>query len=148
LDWAIQNHCSLIISAAGISSYEDDSGAGNAGEIALDSQIVYAAASSGSAAKRATEKGFLLLKNGWIGGIPTTLLNEASIAEMDVIVLLVNTVTDVPDFHASAIVSSAVAKIIPRLSCDIESLTLEAQSVESKMKQVRNGRNGAMSIYK
>lgn len=72
----------------------------------------------------ATEMGFVLLKNGWIEGIPATLLNEYSIAGTDVIVLLVNTATDVPDFRTSAIISSAVTKLIPILTCNMDSLTL------------------------
>jgi predicted ATP-grasp superfamily ATP-dependent carboligase len=61
---------------------------------------------------------------------------------MDVIVLLVNTFKDVPDFRASALISSAVTKLVPALYCDIGSLMSEAQVIENKMKQIRNGRMG------
>jgi predicted ATP-grasp superfamily ATP-dependent carboligase len=88
------------------------------------------------------------LKSGWIEGIPVTLLNEGTIAGINVIVLLVNTNTDVPDFHASTIISSAVTKQIPGLTCNMDSLTVETQSVENKMKHARDGRSGTMSIYK
>jgi uncharacterized protein len=148
LDWSVEKECGLIISAAGISNVEDDSGRTNYGEVDKDSQTIYAVASSQSAAKMATEKGFVLLKSGWIEGIPATLLNEGTIAGINVIVLLVNTNTDVPDFHASTLISSAVTKLIPGLTCDMDSLTVEAQSVENKMKQVRDGRSATMSIYK
>jgi predicted ATP-grasp superfamily ATP-dependent carboligase len=139
---------SLIISAAGISNVEDDSGSTNYGDVNKDSRTIYAVASSQSAAKMAPEKGFVLLKSGWIEGIPVTLLNEGTIAGINVIVLLVNTNTDVPDFHASTIISSTVTKQIPGLTCNMDSLTVETQSVENKMKHARDGRSGTMSIYK
>jgi predicted ATP-grasp superfamily ATP-dependent carboligase len=81
-------------------------------------------------------------------GNPATLLNEGSIVGMDVIVLMVNTIIDVPDFRASALISNAVTKLVPGLHCDIASLMVEAQIIENKMKQVRNEHNGSMSIYK
>ena len=59
---------------------------------------------------------------------------------------MVNTLKDVPDYRASAQISNAVTKLVPDLFCDIGLLMLEAQVIENKMKQVRNGRNGFMSM--
>ena len=53
-----------------------------------------------------------------------------------------------PDYRASAQISNAVTKLVPDLFCDIGLLMLEAQVIENKMKQVRNGRNGFMSMYR
>jgi predicted ATP-grasp superfamily ATP-dependent carboligase len=46
---------------------------------------------------------------------------------------------DAPDFRASALVSNAVTKLVPGLSCDIASLLGEAETVENKIKQIRDG---------
>ena len=90
-------------------------------------------------AKIAKANDFIQLQNGTIGGIPATLLNEGSLVGLDVIVLLVKTVPDVPDFRASALISSAVTKLVPGLYCDIKSLLGEAETVENKIKQIRDG---------
>jgi predicted ATP-grasp superfamily ATP-dependent carboligase len=109
---------------------------------------VYVATSTQSDAKVAKENGFLLLKSGWVGAIPLNLPYEGFIAGVDVIVLLVNTLKDVPDYRSSALISTAVTTIVPELYCDVGSLMFKAQVVENKMKQFRNGHNGSLSIYK
>ena len=148
LNWAIQNECKMKVSRAGILSHEQDARNAKDTSVIPNEHRVYAATSTHSATKIAKENDFVPLKSGWIGGIPPTLLNEGSIIRMDVIVLMVNTIIEVPDFRASALISNAVTKLVPGLHCDIASLMVEAQIIENKMKQVRNGHNGSMSIYK
>ena len=65
------------------------------------------------------------------------LLNEGALTNLDVIVFLVNVLRDVPDFRAAALVSEAVSRIVPNLSCDIGALMVEAQIIENRMKNVR-----------
>jgi uncharacterized protein len=65
------------------------------------------------------------------------LLNEGALTNLDVIVFLVNVLRDVPDFRAAALVSEAVSRIVPNLSCDIGALMVEAQIIENKMQNVR-----------
>jgi len=137
LDWAIHNECKMIISAAGILSTKQDK-AKNASVIP-DEQVIFAVASTPSAARIAKENNFIPLQSVTIGGIPAILLNEASMVGLDVIVLMVNTIPDVPDFRASALISNAVTKLGPGLYCDIASLLGEAETVENKMKQIRDG---------
>jgi len=148
LNWAVQNECKMIISGSGILSRKQDAGKNKDTSVIPDEQPVYAVASTPSAAKTAKENSFVQLKSGWVGGIPATLLNEGSIVGMDVIVLMAYTIIDVPDFRASALISNAVTKLVPGLHCDIGSLMVEAQVIENKMKQVRDGHNGSLDIYK
>ncbi len=136
LEWAMQNECKLIISAAGILGPKQNSGE-NASTIS--EQSIFAVTSSPSAARIAKANNFIQLQSGTIGGIPATLLNEGSLLGLDVIVLLVNTMPDAPDFRASALISNAVTKLVPGLSCDIASLLGEAETVENKIKQIRDG---------
>lgn len=133
LNWTLQNKCKMIISAVGITS-KQDSGKENA----YDEQPVFAIASTTSAAKIIQENGFTQLLTGTIGGIPATLLNEGSLLGLDVIVLVVNTILDAPDFRAAAIISNAISKLVPGLSCDIGSLIVQAQVVENEVKQIRD----------
>jgi predicted ATP-grasp superfamily ATP-dependent carboligase len=63
-----------------------------------------------------------------------------------VIVLLVNAVPDVPDFRASALISSAVTKLVPDLYCDIASLLGEIETAENKIKQIRDGHKARITV--
>ena len=63
--------------------------------------------------------------------------NEGALTNLDVIVFLVNVLRDVPDFRAAALVSEAVSRIVPNLSCYIGALMVEAQIIENRMKNVR-----------
>jgi predicted ATP-grasp superfamily ATP-dependent carboligase len=144
----MQNECKIIVSGAGILSHEQDARNAKDTSVIPNEHRVYAATSTHSAAKIVKENDFVPLKSGWRRGIPPTLLNEGSIVGMDVMVLMVNTIIDVPDFRASALISNAVTKLVLGLHCDIASLMVDAQIIENKMKQVRNGHNGSMIIYK
>ena len=66
------------------------------------------------------------------------MLNEGTLRNLDVIVFLVNTLKDTPDFRAATIVSEAISRLVPNLSCDIGSLLIEAELVGNKIKNVRD----------
>ena len=166
LNWTRENECRLIISAQGILSSSSSStprsprtGNGNKEDseqeysdeddttksttpIALPPPLpteIYAVTSTESSAKQIMEHGnyFTHLRGGTVTGIPAILLNEGALTNLDVIVFLVNVVPKVPDFRAAAVVSEAVSRIIPNLSCDIGTLMVDAQIIENRMKSVR-----------
>ena len=166
LKWTRENECKLIISAQGILSSSSSStprsprtGNGNKEDseqeysdeddttksttpIALPPPLpteIYAVTSTESSAKQIMEHGnyFTHLRGGTVTGIPAILLNEGALTNLDVIVFLVNVVPKVPDFRAAAVVSEAVSRIIPNLSCDIGALMVDAQIIENRMKSVR-----------
>jgi len=166
LNWTRENECRLIISAQGILSSSSSStprsprtGNGNKEDseqeysdeddttksttpIALPPPLpteIYAVTSTESSAKQIMEHGnyFTHLRGGTVTGIPAILLNEGALTNLDVIVFLVNVVPKVPDFRAAAVVSEAVSRIIPNLSCDIGALMVDAQIIENRMKSVR-----------
>ncbi len=164
LEWTRENDCKLIISAQGIqltpslATPQDDKLRGNESQNKDDSiknnqngllestapyplpTDSYAVTSTDSAAQLIAGHGryFSHLRSGTITGIPAILLNEGALTNLDVIVFLVNALPDIPDFRAAAAVSEAVSKIVPNLSCDIESLMIEAQLIETRMKNVRD----------
>ena len=166
LKWTRENECKLIISAQGVLSSSSSStprsprtGNGNKEDseqeysdeddttksttpIALPPPLpteIYAVTSTESSAKQIMEHGnyFTHLRGGTVTGIPAILLNEGALTNLDVIVFLVNVVPKVPDFRAAAVVSEAVSRIIPNLSCDIGALMVDAQIIENRMKSVR-----------
>ena len=166
LKWTRENECKLIISAQGVLSSSSSStprsprtGNGNkedSGQEYSDEDDItkstttiahppplpteiYAVTSTESSAKQIMEHGnyFTHLRGGTVTGIPAILLNEGALTNLDVIVFLVNVVPKVPDFRAAAVVSEAVSRIIPNLSCDIGTLMVDAQIIENRMKSVR-----------
>ncbi len=143
LNWALENECKMIISASGLVTSEspDVKGQGVA-----DVQPIFAVASTPSSLEIIKDHGFVPLRAGSIRGIPAALLNEGSLTGQDVIVLLANIMTDAPDFRAAALISTAVTKLVPGLSCDIAALDREAQEIETKMKQIREDYHN-MSSY-
>jgi uncharacterized protein len=166
LKWATENECRLIISAEGIvssssASHEDgESGTNSDGgdkyynrekskkdskDILINKNTskpeeVFAVSSTLSAAKIIKEYAnyFTHLRSGSVTGIPAILLNEGTLRNLDVIVFLVNVLKDTPDFRAAAVLSEAVSRLIPNLSCDIGSLLLEAELVRNKIKAIRD----------
>ena len=141
----------MIISAAGIPNISNDSNqssdATNAGHITAItddehslSQLL-AVSSTESGSKIIKDQGFQQLKSGTVAGIPGTLLNEGSLIGLDVIVFLVNTIRDAPDYRAAALVSTAVSKLIPSVYCDIRALMVEAQVVEDRMRMIRESQS-------
>lgn len=160
LKWTAENECKLIISAQGIVSSSSGSGNGSKDSEQEDGDYddsnnndtvksttslpplptdIYAATSTESAARliRELRNAFTHLRVGTVTGIPAILLNEGALTNLDVIVFLVNVLRDVPDFRAAAIISEAVSRIVPSLSCDIGALMVEAQTIENRMKKVR-----------
>lgn len=166
LKWATENECRLIISAEGIvssssASHENsESGTNSDGgdkyynmeESKKDSkdilindntskpEEVFAVSSTLSAAKIIKEYAnyFTHLRSGSVTGIPAILLNEGTLRDFDVIVFLVNVLKDTPDFRAAAVLSEAVSRLVPNLSCDIGSLLVEAELVRNKIKAIRD----------
>jgi uncharacterized protein len=147
LKWALQNECRMIVSSSGI-VIDSEEGNGKQGlseqdrnnEQGMRSQLM-AITSTSSAAKIAEANGFIRFKNGTVTGIPAILLNEGALTNFDVIVFLTEMLKDVPDFHAAAVISEAVTKLIPGLSCDLASLMVEAQSAQSHINNIINNHN-------
>jgi uncharacterized protein len=144
LQWAVENECELILSAAGMSSASQE----NAEHIKEGEEQLYAVGSSREAVKRLAEAEIPQLLQGSITGIPALLLNEGKWLNLDVIVLLVKVLKDSPDFRAAAAVSEAVSKLVPGASCDIYSLLKEAEIVEKNLRKIRiEQANRDLGIY-
>jgi uncharacterized protein len=164
LNWARENECKLIISAQGIvppppsNSHSGNVKEGNSKVDGINNQDskssttntststshpdltkIYAVTSTESAARLIVEHSsyFTRLRDGTLTGIPAILLNQGALANLDVIVFLVNVLPNIPDFHAAAVVSQAVSRVVPNLSCDIGALMVEARIIENRMNNVR-----------
>ena len=122
IEWAKNQKISLIVSSIPVK--------GNS----LEEEII-AVGSTESARKKIQESGIKNLENGTIPGIPGILLNEGSLVQQDVIVLLFQSDGMNPDFRSSAKLCMAMSNLIPGATCDIVALQKEAEKIEQEIKK-------------
>jgi len=122
LKWAKKHKIRLIVSSVAIKSSD-----GN--------EKMMAVGSTDSAREKVKEAGLDVLEHGTVPGIPGMLLNEGSMTEQDVIVIIFHTDGKGPDFKSSARLCMAMSKLIPGASCDISSLQQEAEKAEVMIKE-------------
>lgn len=136
LDWAQKHKIQLIVSSIAVKSPD-----GN--------EAVIGIGSTDSARKKIKDAGLKLLEHGTIPGVPGTLLNESSMTGQDVIVIIFHTDGKGPDFKSSAQLCVAISKLIPGSSCNITSLTQEAEKAEVIMKEAQaESKNINNSMYR
>ena len=124
LEWSKKHKIKLIVSSVAVKSEKENSEMMGVG-------------STESARKKIEEAGLKVLDHGTIPGIPGMLLNEGSITNQEVIVIIFNTSGKGPDFKSSAELCMAMSKLIPGASCDIPSLEKEAEKAEATIKETQ-----------
>ena len=124
LEWSKKHKIKLIVSSVAVKSDKEDSQMMGVG-------------STDSARKKIEEIGLKTLDHGTIPGIPGSLLNEGSIRNQDVIVIIFKTTGSGPDFKSSAELCMTMSKLIPGASCDIPSLQKEAEKAEATIKETQ-----------
>lgn len=122
LKWARQHQCSLIVSSVAVKT----SGKGDK---------IFAAGSTDVAKTKLKEAGISVLEHGTIPGMPGSLLNEGMLFNQNVAVILYNSKNASPDFKSSVQLCMAMSKLIPGVSCNIESLQKEAETAEHDIKE-------------
>ena len=122
LTWAKNKKISLIISSISIKSTDKN-------------EEIMAIGSTENATKKLRDAGMKILEFGTIPGIPGMLLNEGSLNQQDVIVILFHSEGNGPDFRSSAKLCKSISQLIPGASCDITSLQAEAEKIEQTIKK-------------
>ncbi len=122
LTWAKNKKISLIISSISIKSTDKN-------------EEIIAVGGTENATKKLRDAGMKILEFGTIPGIPGMLLNEGSLNQQDVIVILFHSEGKGPDFRSSAKLCKAISQLIPGASCDITSLQAEAEKIEQTIKK-------------
>lgn len=128
LSWAKKHKIKLIVSSVAIKSPNAD-------------EEMIGIGSTESARNKVKEAGLKVLEHGTVPGIPGMLLNEGSISDQDVIVIIFHTDGKGPDFKSSAELCMAMSKIIPGTACDIPSLQKEAEKAEKVIKETQEDTN-------
>ena len=136
LRWAKDQKISLIVSSVSIKSTKGD-------------EEIIAVGSTDNARKKIKELGLKTLEHGTIPGIPGVLLNEGSLTQQDVVVILFHSEGTSPDFRSSAKLCMAISQLIPGTSCDIAALQKEAEKIERVIKKdVDEARHLKDSMYR
>ena len=136
LGWAKKHKIGLIVSSIAVKDPK-----GNEEMIGIGS--------TESARKKISEAGLKVLEHGTVPGIPGILLNEGSLTEQDVIVIIFHTNGEGPDFKSSANLCMTMSKLIPGASCDIPSLQKEAEKAEEVIKEAEEeSKNLRDSMYR
>ncbi len=136
LDWAKQHKCSLVVSSVAVKTSNED-------------RKEVAAGSTDAAKAKLKEAGFSVLQHGTIPGIPGALLNEGMLRKQDVAVILFNAKDTGPDFKASAELCMAMAKLVPGVSCNLETLQKDAETAEKEIKETeQEARHLSDSMYR
>jgi uncharacterized protein len=139
LQWAGENGCELLISAATISDEESDSS-----QKRDQPHEVYGVASTERAKDKMRNTEMIReLTSGSVSG------NEGTIRHFDVVVLLGKLDQDASEFRPAAAVSEAIMRLVPGLSCDTRSLLTKAKTFEQDLRKLRTeGKSSAINLYR
>ena len=136
LSWAKKQKIELIVSSMAVKSLDGLEG-------------IVAVGNTDSARIKLKESGLKVLEYGTIPGIPGMLLNEGSMTNQDVIVILFHSDGTGPDFRSSAELCMGMSQLIPGTSCDIPLLQKEAAKAEQSIKETdEDSRQLKDSIYR
>ncbi len=136
LNWAKKQKIELIVSSMAVKSLDGLEG-------------IVAVGNTDSARVKLKESGLKVLEHGTIPGIPGMLLNEGSMTNQDVIVILFHSDGTGPDFRSSAELCLGMSQLIPGTSCDIPLLQKEAAKAEQSIKETdEESRQLKDSIYR
>jgi len=124
LSWAKKHKIRLIVSSVAIKSPKSN-------------EEMIGIGSTEAARNKVKAAGLKVLDYGTVPGIPGMLLNEGSILNQDVIVIIFHTDGQGPDFKSSAKLCMAMSKLIPGATCDITSLEKEAEKAEIVIKEAQ-----------
>lgn len=127
LDWSIKHKCRRIIIPEGIPTEKPEA----------EELDVYGVGSTDKA--RADMKKYHInqLKTGIVTGVAGVLLNEGRRANFDVISLLAEVNTGMPDARAAAKIIEVVDRLIPSIKIDVKPLYKEAERIENYLRVLR-----------
>ena len=121
LNWAKEKKCSTIISSISVKG-------------GINEEVV-AVASTGTARGKLVKAGITVIENATIPGISGVLLNEGMLNGQDVIVLLISSDKDIPDFTATSNLCNVLTKLVPGVSCNLTKLEKESKIIEQQIQQ-------------
>ena len=124
LEWAKEKKSSVIISSITVK--------GTTGT------KIFGVASTGNARGKLVNAGITIVENATVPGISGVLLNEGMLSGKDVIVLLVSSDKEFPDFQATSNLCNSLSKLVPGVSCNLDKIEKESKIIEQQIRQAEN----------
>ena len=121
LDWLETKKASIILSSITVKGTKGTE--------------IFGVSSTGNARGKLVSAGISVVENATVPGISGVLLNEGMIRGMDVIVLLVSSDKEFPDFQATSNLCNTLSKLVPGISCNLDKLEKESTIIEQQIKQ-------------
>jgi len=137
LSWANEQRCSLVISLCGIPVPEENMKRGGVALLGVGS--------TDQARQVLEDNGISQLDLGVVPGITGALLNEGKWNGANVIALIVEAHSELPDARAAALMVEAIDMLIPQIDLEISPLYDEAERIESSLRTLREQARPARS---
>lgn len=136
LEWAKEQGCIRIISPEGLRIE---------GVLKEEKEpMVWGVGSTDEAREQLKKCGIEQLEAGMIAGVAGVLLNEGRWRSFDIISLLVEARSNIPDARAAAKLIEAIDKLLPDVKIEIKPLYEKAGNIEGHLKKLREQAEPAM----
>jgi len=132
IDWAVQNHCKMIVSVGGL-VIEREKDEENQTAAEADQVAVYGIASTPRAEKYLAEADVEPFIEGVITGTSGMLLREGKKRGFDVVVLLTEARQNVADAKAAVLLAAAIDNMVLKMNLELDPLLKEAERLEEKL---------------
>lgn len=130
IEWSRRNQCDRIVTFLGVPHRTSEGTSEAAPE-------VYSVATTQRGRSLLNEVGIPQLKIGIVPGIAGVLLNEGKWNQFEVIALITESRSDIPDARAAARILEAMDKLLPDLHIDLTPLYDSAERIETTLKTLR-----------
>lgn len=134
LEWCKEKRCKRIISTEGLPSKKKFKEEDNIHKIETR---VYGIGSTDKARRELTVANIEQLNMGMIYGLAGVLLNEGRWGNFDIIAILAEAHSDIPDAHAAAKILETLDLLMPNLRIETTPLYQEAKRFEEQLKLLR-----------
>jgi uncharacterized protein len=122
LSWAKEQKCSLVISPCGVPILEEE-------KTPREGVLVQGVGSTDRTRQLLRDSAIAPLEFGVVPGISGALLNEGKWDTTDVIALIVEAYSEIPDARAAAAMVEAIDKLLPEINLDVTPLYAEAEKI-------------------
>jgi uncharacterized protein len=138
LSWANEQRCSLVVGLCGMPVSEEERRQGS-------NVAVLGVGSTDRTRQILNDNGISQLDFGVVPGIAGALLNEGKLNAANVIALIVEAQSEVPDARAAALIVEAIDMLLPHIDLEVSPLYVEAEEIESRLRTLREEAKPARS---
>lgn len=138
LTWSKQERCKLVISPCSVPLLDE-------AKTPRQGVLVQRVGSTERTRRLLKESAVVQLEFGVIPGISGAPLNEGKWDSFDVIALIAEAYSEIPDARDAAAMVETIDKLLPQINLDVRPLYAEAGKIESRLKTLREQAKPAQS---